>query len=404
MLFFNKSGDSLRCAALVDIGSASVLGSIIVSNDEMAHPEIIWSKREHSAIKDVSSVAESAKNVMSALMNVMLELEKNGRKALREKYPKVKIDDFQVSISAPWSYTVTKTLSHNKPEGIVISQELVDDLLKSAEEKVIQELRENEISAELGLEITARLTTGIYANGYKLVAINNQKTNNLTVSHSSVITQAYLAKAIKEARDKVLRKSDLQIYSFMLSFFCVSRDLFPSLTDVCLVDVTYEATEIAIVRDGILKYCTHTPFGAYSIAREISAVTKIPLGEAYGHLTGPGISNLMKNRPPTQAEEIKKIISAYQKKLEDLFSETGDSLTIPKTLLLHSNLYTESFFHDCLLEAGKKVTGSNHIVSDVTKQLLSFPNLEKDKKTFVPNFDSALLVSAQFYHDHCPCD
>ena len=72
----------------------------------------------------------------------------------------------------------------------------------------------------------------------------------------------------------------------MLVFYCVLRQLAPDTTEVCLIDITHEATEIGIVRDGILKYVTHVPFGTFTIARDIASLCKVPNEEALAYLRG----------------------------------------------------------------------------------------------------------------------
>lgn len=393
-----------RYGVIVDIGSSSVLIGIVGSDPTVSHPDIIWAKREHTPLTGDPSTKETAKNVLSTLLTALMELDANGRSALRAVDSQATLSNLQVTVAAPWSYTVTKTIRYDRKEEFRVTRDLIDELLSSAKEKTENELRENELTEKLGLAITARMATNLTANGYELEAPTGQTTRALSLSHSSVITQAYLRDAITDAHEKVVPNADLTTYSFMLVYYCVMRDLHPNLTDYCLVDVTFEATEIAIVRDGVLCYCTHVPFGAYSLAREVAAVTNLPLSEAYAHVTGPDLASLREQATDKQNAELDTLFRKYEERLANLLRETGDTLSIPKQLFVHSTLMTEGFFRERIERASHAVTRNHHIVTTATLPLITatYPadEVEKQKKR---GADSALFVSAQFFHqcEHC---
>lgn len=404
MFGLGSSRSQKRYGVVVDIGSSSVLVGIVASRRGAAHPEIIWSIREHTPLSSNTSTKETAKNVLSTLLSALMSLDTKGRGALAKIDPSAALTELQVTVAAPWSYTVTKTIRYEKSDTFTVTRDLVDDLLRTAQEKTEAELRENELTEKLGLAITARMATSLTANGYELDEPAGQAAQSVALSHSSVITQAYLRDAIADSHEKIVPKASLSTYSFMLVFYCVMRDLHPHLTDYCLVDVTYEATEIAIVRDGVLRYCTHVPFGAYSLAREVTAITELPLAEAYAHVTGPDLASLREQATPEQNAELDTLFAKYEERLTGLLRETGDELSIPKQLIVHSTLATEGFFKERLEKASHSVTRSQHVVTTATLPLITatYPAEEvaAQKKR---GADAALFVSAQFFHqcEHC---
>lgn len=405
MFRFGSAQAKQRFGVIVDIGSGSVLAAIVASDPTADHPEIVWSKRAYSPLKKDASTKETAKNVMSSFMEVLTELDSKGRTALREQYPGSEIGSVQITVAAPWSYTITKTISYQKEDPFSITHDLIDDLLKRAQERTEEDLHENELAEKLGLAVAARMTINITANGYSLDTIEEQSARTVSLSHSSVITQHYLHDAIADAHQKMFKRAGLSTYSFMLVFYCAMRDLHPHLTEYCLIDVTYEATEIAIVRDGILRYCTHTPFGAYSIAREIHAIADLPLSEAYAHITGPDTEALRARCNEKQNKELDDMFNAYETRLRDLLAETGDDLSIPKRLIVHGTLRTEPFFKERLDRASRSLTKNPHIITTTTLPLIT-AHYPEDKLTEFKQkgADSALFVSAQFFHQCHHCD
>lgn len=385
---------------IIDIGSGSVLVAIVASDRSKSHPEIIWSKREYAPLKQIDSISQSAKNVMTSLINALMLLDSEGRKVFREKTGKNKLPETQISIAAPWSYTVTKSISYRHDEPFTITKDLIEELLRTAHKKIEEELEENERANNLGLEIISRKIISLIANGYSIKFASNQKAKTLQIIEANAIAQEYLVDAINDVKDKVLPDTHISLYSFILLFYYLMREFSPDVNDYCLVDITYEATELGVIRNGALNYSTHTPFGSFSLAREIAGVLKVPLEEAFGYLKQEDPEAFFSQYTATQQHEIEEIFNNYQKRLVDLFHETGDSLAIPKKVYLHGNLFTEPFFKKHVAEAAKKATDGSHAIYTASTELVSRFYSKEERDLLLANEaqDTAMLISAQFFH------
>lgn len=380
-LFSRSSGGEV--SVLIDIGSASVLVAYIQTKTPKELPEILWSHREHIPLRQNAEVDQLAKNLLSALMNAAIELDTTGRKAAElavpgHTYP----NDIFVSVAAPWSYTINKTISYSTDEGFSVTNSLVDELEHTAATKTSEELEEQELAHSLGLTITIESTAAILANSYPIHTATGQHASSLAISRLSGVVQTFLVNTLKELRDKTFPKATLRIHPFMVAYYETLRSLEPSATEVGLVDVTYEASEIGIVRDGILQYCTHVAYGAFSIAREIAKKQDISTEEALGILQNP---DELKGAPDQDQ------IDLYEKALIDLFKETGDRLSVPKTVFLHSPGSMYPFLEQRLVNAGKGATSGQIYVKPLTATLAS--NQPKSE-----SHDTALLVSLWFFH------
>ena len=400
MGLFSQNKNSVRHGVLVDIGSGSVLIAIVTSDQNKSYPDIIWSKREYTPFKPTDEMSVGAKSIMTSIMNVFMALDGEGRASLTEVLGRVDLDYVQVTVTAPWSYTVTKTISYQQDEDFVLSNALVQELLETAQKKVVEELKRNEQIYRFGLTLVSRTVSDIVANGYLTKSVNKQKVKTLKLFQSNTIIQNHVMETLIDSKNKIIPGSDVSMYSFMLCYFHVLKDLYTLATEFCLVDITYEATEIGIVRDGILRYCTHIPYGAFSIAREISAITSIPLEEAYSYLSKSNIDNLFTKHSAMQKNQIQKVFYEYQNRLVDLFNETGDSLSIPKKIFLHGNLRSEPFFKKHVNEAADTATSSSHAVYTVSEKVLT-EHYAKEAQGNIKNSkkDTALLISAQFFHN-----
>ena len=397
-----SSHDDIEHGVLIDIGSGSVLAAIVSSDPKKTYPDIIWSKREFTPLKSDNSGASNIKNILTSLMNALMALNGEGRKVFFEQTSEQKLPNLQVTIAAPWSYTTTKTISFKNQSTdpiFTVSDEIVNELLQTASKKVAEEVQANEQMHNLDLAIIARTTLQVIANGYVVEVTDKQKASSLQIIQASAVAQQYLIDAIIDAQDKMLPDTNLMQYSFMLPYYFTMSALKKNITEYCLVDITYEATEIGVVRNGVLSYCTHTPYGVYSIARKLAEVLGVPVEEAYGYLTDTSLANYLDQFSDKQKIAVQEIFNEYQERLQELFVETGDSLSIPKIIYLHGNLYTEPFFNAQILDAATAVTKMKHAAYNVTTELLvkNFPpEMIERFRTSVQ--DTALLISAQFFH------
>jgi hypothetical protein len=276
--------------------------------------------------------------------------------------------------------------------------------MEAAQKKITEELKENEVASDLGLTIMTRATTDILANDYKTATPVGQTVSTLTLTQVSAVAQAYLTDAITDLQRKVLPQTSLERYSFMLMFHCIIRDLHHEMTEYCLVDVTFEATEIGIVRDGILRYCTHATAGISTIARRVASSLNIPLAEAYTFLKEPYHSEAMATLSEARRATIEDILAEYRESISSLFHETGDSLSIPKVIFLHGGQETEAFFVRHVAQAAQNATQSVHTTHLVTEELLTEHYSPAEKQALLEQApDTALLVAAQFFHKQHHC-
>ena len=387
MLSLGKHGPDGIYGAVVDVGSGSVGVAIVASEPKQSAPEIIWSHRELTNIKDIESLQAASKDITTAIINAFLELGSKGGKALRKYDPKASITDIQVTISAPWSYTISKTVSFEDKETFKVTTTLFEDLETTAKKEIQAVLDSNEVMKKLGLQVVAESTRNVTANGYLINEPNDQMVTTLSLSHIDAVCEERMITVIEDAKEKVFPRADLRINTFANTFYNTLTHLNPESTEICLVDITAEATELGIVRDSTLQYVTHIPYGTHTLAREISGLCGIPKSEALAYIRNPE-STVSIQLPDAKRLEFTAIIKAYEEKLADLFKRTGDSLSIPKTIYLHTDVATESFFKDRITGATQQSTKTSHAIHLITSKLFATAQTS----------DTAILLSAFVFH------
>jgi len=396
MLLFHKNKKPGYTALIVDVGSGSVGLALIFSPAGETAPEVLWSYREYSLIKDADTTMRTLREINTTIVNAFLKFGSDGFKALREHPDAGLITEIQVAISAPWSYTVTKTVHYTEETPFTLSETLVEELANAASKKALTAVIQQTLLSSSGLITIDNQTVGVLANDYALDSYDGIKTKDVTLFHLTAVSVARLIATLEEVHTKVIPRASLTTHSFMYIFYHVLKHLTPDTTECCLIDITNEATEIGIVRDNLLRHTSHVSYGAFTIAREIAAVTGLPKEEAYAFLRG-GSTFVLSKLSTKQQIELEAIISAYQMKIAELFKETGDTLAIPKAIYLHRDADSEPFFLEQIAAAATKATGMIHTIQPITAELIG------SKKH---SNDTAILLSTAYFHQeaHKPHD
>jgi len=171
------------------------------------------------------------------------------------------------------------------------------------------------------------------------------------------------------------------------------------MTEYCLIDLTYEATELAIIRDGVLQYTTHTNIGINTLVRNFAQRLQVPEGDARTLLKNSYEADSTDGLKPSEKTTFTKLMNEYVEALEQLFHETGDALSIPKVIFLHGNTLHEQFFDNYISAAAKAATSSVHTIHNLSQELLAGKYTATDITQLGQNsIDTSTLLAAQFFH------
>lgn len=370
-----------------------------VSNGSDTHPHIVWSKREFAVLNLEHDFARSIKSLLTTLMNSVMALDSEGRTALATEYDHLTLGTIQVSISAPWAYTISKVIEYERDEPFLITENIIDALTKKAAEKTMEAQRESESGDNAGLSIMTRATMDITANGYHTMTPIGQTAEAVTLTQVTAIAQTLITSAVNDLKVRLFPRAEVERYSTMLVFHCIVCDLYPTMTEYCLVDLTYEATEIAIVRDGVVHYSTHTHIGINTLVRNLAIRLNTPEADAATLLKNIYDTDTLEGLSAKEKVIVEDLFVEYRSALESLFHETGDSLSIPKVIFLHGSYNHEQFFDEQISTAAKAATNSSHTVHTISHDiLLNLYNNEAKQVLLDTGIDTSVLMGAQFFH------
>lgn len=325
-----SSRSDTRYGLLIDVGSGSVGFALVQSQNKADAPTILWQTREYVKIPAKSSVSNTSKALISILTDASLSVATTIPKILQEhtnaKSPK--LDSIQVTVAAPFAYTVSRTINYKQDEPFPITDQLVHDLTVAADEDAVRTFDESHNQKIKELAQTSHTVLELSANGYVLPAVNSQPTTSLSSVHGTTLMHKVLHDALVELGQKLFPDVPLQITSAMMAMFYIVKMAKPLEKNMGLVILTAEATELGIVRNNTLTYCTYTDTGTFGLARQFSDKKKRDLTETHANLH----ENII-----LDAAQDGDLVSKYRDSLTQLFNETGDGLSVPRSTYVLAN-------------------------------------------------------------------
>lgn len=381
MFSFLSDATTEHAALLVDVGSGSVGIALVHYTNQSSPPVILWSHREYAGITDTVK-QPVAKVIKTALLQAFLEFDSTGRKQLPEHLTSRDILHTQVLINAPWVFTITKTVSFSQEHNFTITDSLVTELEKAARtdtEEAIATLTDT-LPEHTQLQVIDGQPIMVIANGYQTTAWQNTTARSLKIDYLTSLSHVSIIETVEEMHGKIVPNTTLSMHAHIAALYKTMRSLHPAISELCLVDITTEGTEIGMVRNGVLRHVTSVPYGSYTIAREIATAMDVPTEEALGYLQNP-YSELRANKKALP------IIDTYEAALSQAFTETGDELLVPKTVYTHVNQAVVPVLKESLTQALQSATDQEHIVHSITSEIL--------KNTAAA--DTNLLIATEYY-------
>ncbi len=326
-----RSVENETRGVVLDISDSVINIGIVLSKEGQPLPEIVWSFQE------LVTVAEKQKSIeprlLVSLLNAFMELENNGFAALRKRGITKLPTLIQVAITAPLAYTVARTVSVTAEKSFRVTEKLFNELETKAGSEAKKLCTSQLLTKDLDLEMLSNSTVSLSVNGYpthypfKSMATEVKLSQMITLSSKTIVLE------LNRLRDKVLPKAEIDIDSFMSIYFRAVLEMSPDITEACFINATTNGTELMVVRDSL------------------------PTSSIYAKNTTP-VSAVVKT-------------DALLQDLTTLFKNSGDGLSLPKKMYLHSAVLAESSLIPLLEQASRSATGVAHQVHPTSKEFFS---------------------------------
>ncbi len=393
MFGFGSASKRPQYGIIIDISSGSVGIAIVESDKAKPIPRVIFSHRMNMRIGKTNTMpGERMRQMRETLFSASLLLSRDGLAALSAHNSRAKISKIFLVCSSPWAHTISRNVSYEGETDFKVGTELITDLESSAETGLEKDIDDPSLAFSADFQVVERATVDVRVNGYSVQDPLDLTGKTLSLSHVTGFILKDIIAAVEEVRDKILTNTEIQAHSAMLVSYCVFRDLFPKTSDLTLINVTGESTEIGIIEHGVLLETHSVLYGSNTLIREITGNTD---------QTPEYIATMLRTYSEEKlSNESRDVIDTHAKmydvELVKLFETVHARRNIPKTIIVSAEPSVEHFVLGRILKMLGQVTGQESDVLHIKDEVLD--HIVEDE-----NADKRLAIQARFFHKLHSC-
>jgi hypothetical protein len=198
--------------------------------------------------------------------------------------------------------------------------------------------------------------------------------------------------AVEEVRDKVFPNISIRSHTFLLTLYCVIRELIEDHSKMTLVHVTGETTEFGIVENDRLIESISLPYGLNSIIRNLIGTSGKTTQEVHSLLTLYERDNLSS----ADSKQIEAVLTQYAENLVGELRPHAAARSFPlMAFVLAPTSYTP-LFKKILEPILTEILG-------ITTEVLTLPNDNIGSTPTHDMNDDHIAVLSHFFHKLHSC-
>ena len=370
---------------LFDIGSGSVGVAVVEFDINKPTPNILFSHRtqmritEHTAKRDIL-----LRKVREAVFSSALLLSQDGLTALKSHNRKARISKMYVSCASPWSYNLTRTVDYTDDEPFKITNSIIEDLTRGAEESIFSDMHQNSKNDEDTFQVVERASVDISVNDYSVADPIDLKGSSVSLSHIVGLIPREVSDSIIEVQEKLYPDSETKIHTYMLIMYCTLRDVLTDFDSLCIIDITGEAVECGLVEGGLIIQNIYIHSGTSTFLRAAVKSTGRPVADIK-----TAVQNFDDNSLGSKKldELVQKYIELYASELVKIMQKK----VIPKDIVITADRSYEVLFTYIFEEAFK-------IAANKKLKIKAIDEVLKEEIATGINEDVYLVIEAYFFH------
>ena len=364
-MFSKKHEHEGRTVAVFDIGSASV-GVALAVLSANRKPKVIFHTRMDMAFQEDLDFERFVSSMTETLRTVVERLNSRGLEHLNKN--RAHIDDVVVAYASPWYTTKTQVLEQKKKKPFQVTKKVVDELIAS------QKL-DLEDEAKMKGQVGERKITSIELNGYPVKDLTRElSAKKVRVAVSATMIPEAVIKAVEDLLGDVAVNSKITHQSFAMVACTAIRDIFHTMTDFLIIDVTGEVCDVIFAKKEALLETASFPMGRYDLYRELQRELKVDVHTVQGKLSAYAQGGLEK----TIQSKLEILLDAIQIEWKKAFLRAIDhfahEMTLPSTIFFVSEAATAPIFKKFIEESHTEgLFDARHVQPVVLKGHVTFP-------------------------------
>ena len=252
-LFGKKSTQTI---VVVDIRSSSIgAASVLIRPD--AVPQIVYSVRLPLDPQSAEPLEEAMPRTLEAVVHALIT---EGAPLLVSASGSGKVGRILVTITGPWqeSHVHSTVIAEETP--FLFTQHVLDTALA----------KERSVSAER-VQVSEMIIATLL-NGYEVENPFGKRVRHAELIMLSSGMDEVLVAEIHQKMRKAFHQGHIEVTAFMPELYAVTRELYPHQHDFLVLDVGNAATDLLLVKHGLLASISSINHGVGEIARAARTV------------------------------------------------------------------------------------------------------------------------------------
>lgn len=375
--------------AVFDISSSSIGGAHVLvpshfeKNDKVS---VLASLRNISEPKEDLNIEKFVNDSILNLENTISTIKKADN-----HHPK----HIQVLLASPWFVSQTRTISYNKTTDFLCTEKLIDSLIDKEIEYVMN--HDMERFGSMGGEglIIEKQISQIKLNGYATAKPFGKKTQSVELFLVVTVSPKVIIDRIKEVFLKNYGTTVVKFTTSPYATYIVSRDILKLPSELLLVDVGEEVTDIACIKNDLFLYQHSFPVGTHQLYRSLVGNGATTLTEARAVIESFRLAKLSAIMTSNVQKSLDSFGSMWGRSFQELIEGGQNTLKLPENTYITSDYRFGDFFSKLLKEDlfFQHTTGSiTPNVLPISYEMLSLHSSSLDKD----RLDETLIIGSLF--------
>ncbi len=385
-----KSHTTMLPVAVFDISSSSVAGAHALvpkgSLSKETKVSFLASTRTLSEPREDLNIERFVADTVAGLEATITTLKKADAH---------KPDYIQILLASPWFVSQSRTITYSKTTPFTCSQKLIDSLI----EKEIAYVMEHDMEkfGTMGRDgvIIEKQISLIKLNGYTTTKPFGKKAQSLELSLVVTVSPKTIVERFTTCFKKAYGNATLRFTTSPYATFIVVRDFLGTPSELMIVDIGEEITDIACIKDELFLYEHSFPVGSYQLYRTLVANDHSTMVEARALVDSFHLGKLSAAMTSSTQKALEDFGALWIRSFQEILNTGKDSLRLPGLSYIICDQRFNEFFSETIKNDPfftHTIAATEYQATTVTPELLaphvSSIDLEK--------VDETLIVGALF--------
>ncbi|HQU07827.1 MAG: hypothetical protein B7X04_01085 [Parcubacteria group bacterium 21-54-25] len=303
---------------LIDIGSASISGAY-ARIDRAARPVLYYTARVPIRARSATTGAADMEHALSELATMLVI---RGAPVMAHAVGKGTIDKVLVSIAAPWQETRTRTERVHRPTPFRFTRRLMEDMVK----KITLPLP--------GYTQTNKMVVATLLNGYEVAEPFGKSAHTAEVIALSSSVVDAVAQTVTTIMRRTFHTDQVTLTAFVPVAYTVLRNLYPHEEDFLIMDVTGEATDLALIKQGLLVEVASVSSGLNTLRRAALAAGFSDSSSTESLRTVEEVALIDMEHNPKFTQRMRVARDEWIDKLSEAFQALTVKYALPRAIFL----------------------------------------------------------------------